>query len=276
MNLYAKKQNLFWQKLLVGAAVLVVVIFLMNIFQKQTRNVFLYVSSPFSNAFLQSGKNTSQFFGSLLSFTTLQKENGSLKSENQNLLASLSQLQENLVAVQDAKTAAQNTQGSNFTLAQAKVIGLDVAGDTMLIDKGSANLIAVNMPVISKEKVLFGRVTKVYANFSQITLISNKKSALAVKIQTTDPSATPIYGAVKGSGSLGVYMDLISSNTRVASGNVLVTSAQEGIFPADLLVGKITSSNESDSKAFQTAKVQPFFDPKNTDSLFVITNYLKK
>lgn len=276
MNLYAKRQNLFWQKLLVGAVVLVVVIFLLNLFQKQTRNAFLYFSSPVSNVFLQAGKGTSQFLGSLLSFTLLQKENSNLKTENQHLLASLASLQEAFNASQDLKTATESTASEPYHVLQAGIIGLDVAGDTMLINRGSVHGIKENMPVISKEKVLFGKVSQVYAEFSQITLISNKKSALAVKVQTLPSAEKPVYGIVKGNGNLSIYMDLINADSVIHEGETLVTSAQEGIFPKELLVGKIQSPTESAAQAFQTANIEPFFNPKTTDNVYIITDYLKK
>jgi len=95
-------------------------------------------------------------------------------------------------------------------------------------------------------------------------------------VQRADVTQTPVYGAVKGSGNLSVYLDLVNSNSKLNENDVLVTSGLEGIFPKDLLVGKITSVSQNDLKPFQTAKVQPFYDVQNIDHLLVITNYLKK
>jgi len=276
MNFYVKKQNFLWQKMLMwGGAVVASLIFL-NVFQVQARDSFFFVSRPISKVFIEGGKNTTDFFSSFFAFNVLKKENTHLKTENQSLLASLSQLQERISSWQDLQTALQNTQQDNFTLLQSSVLGLDIENDTMLIEGGQDNGVLENMPVISKEKVLFGRITKVYANFSQVVLISSARSALAVKIQNTDTTQTSIYGIVKGSGALSVYMDLITTDSQISEGNVLITSSQEGIFPKDLLVGKIETLNSNDARAFKSAKVQPFFDPKHTSSVFVITNHLKK
>ncbi len=284
MNIYTRKpfgsaqgrQNLFWQKIVLLMAVLVVLIIFLNIFQKQVRNSFFYVSSPISTIFLQGGKGAAGFFSSFSSFPTLKKDNANLATENQRLLASLALLQEAIKGNQDLQSALIAVKDNVFTLSQARIMALDTQNDTLLIDKGSKNGISENMPVISQEKVLFGKISKAYPNFSEVVLISNKKSALAVKIQVTDPVQTPIYGAVKGSGNQAVYMDLVNSDAKIQPGDVLVTSAQDGIFPKDLLVGKVQSSSTNDTKAFQTAQIMPFFNPKNTDSVFIITNYLKK
>ncbi len=276
MNLYAKKQSFLGRKIFISSVILVALVIFLNIFQAQVRNTFFWASAPISKTLLASGKASSGFLGGLLSFAALNKENANLKAENQHLLAGLSGLQEMINADRDLKTAQETARNEKFTLLQAKLIGLHVDQDTMLIDRGLTSGIKENMPVISKEKVLFGRVSKVYADFSEVMLISSKKSALAVRIQTWPSSASPVYGIVKGKGDLSVYLDLIGSQSIIAEGDTLVTSAQEGIFPKELLVGKIESTASGDSGAFKTASIQPFFNPKNTDIVYIITDYLKK
>ena len=273
MNLYAKKQNLLWQKILTRAGVLFALIILLNIFQSPIRNSFYFISSPLSKALLQAGNNSSEFFSSFAAFGSVQKENNNLREENQKLLSQLSSLQQSLRDNQELKTALENTKASNFTVLPAKIIGLDSQNDLMLINKGSADGISENMPLISSQNVLYGKVIKVYKNFSQAMLISSVSSVVDVKIQNSNPSQPPIYGAVKGSGALSLYLDLVNTDAQIKEGDTLVTSALEGTFPPDLLVGKIQSVNKNDSKPFQTAQVQALFDVKKIDTLFVITNY---
>lgn len=276
MKLYAKKQSFLGRKIVVSVVILIVLVAFLNIFQAQVRNSFFWTFAPASKMLLASGKSASGFFGSFLSISSLNKENTALRTENQSLLAGLAVLQEAVKANQDLRVALENTKHDGFKLLQAKTTGLELSGGTMLIDKGAKNGVAENMPVISGEKALFGKVSKVYSDFSEVMFISNTQSALAVKIQNVDPVKPAIYGALKGRGGLEVYMDLISADVSISRGDVLVTSGQEGIFPKDLLVGKIEAQTAGDAKAFLSAEVTPFFNPKNTDSVFVITNYLKK
>lgn len=229
----------------------------------------------------------SDFFSSFLVFGSLKKENNNLKEENQKLLSQLSSLQQSLQNNQELKNAIENTKNNNFSIVLSKAIGLDSENDMLVIDKGLDDGILENMPVISGNKVLYGKVLKVYKNFSQVMLISNKNSVLDVKIsrslddrgssiksgQNNNPAKPLIYGAVKGNEGLSLYLDLVNADSEIKEGDALVTSALEGTFPPDLLVGKITSTNKNDVKPFQTAQVQPLFDVKNIDTLFVIINY---
>ena len=276
MNIFVRKNNFLWQKVLAGIVAVAVLIVFLNMFQKQIRNSFYIISSPFSKVFIRSGKTASGFFVSMFNINSLKKENSNLKEENTNLLFQISLLQEHIKENQDIKNALQNTQSDNFKMVLAGVIGINANEDFVLIDKGSNGGISENMPVVSGEKVLYGKVVNVYENFSKVMLISNKISVLDVKVQNNDLIKTPVYGVAKGSGNLSLYLDLVNPDADIKEGNVLVSSGLEGIFPKDLLVGKVTSYNKNDTKPFQTAAVQPFFDTNNIDNLFVITDYLKK
>jgi rod shape-determining protein MreC len=271
MNL--KKQN--FKKFFIVAVAVIGLFTALNLFGPIIRNFAYAATEPFQKAFWRAGESSSGFFQSIFFAGDLQKENNRLLQENQKLLAQVSDLQDGQkqnLALQDAQA---NNLDKSLAMLLTSVIGLDANSDYILIDKGSQDGISKNMPVVSAEKVLYGKVLSVFQNYSRVMLISNKDSTVDVEIQITDTAAQPISGALKGKGNLSVYLDTVSSAAQINSGQVLVTSALEGIFPKNLLAGKITSKNQSDLKPFQTAAVQPFFDIKNLDKLFVITDYKK-
>jgi rod shape-determining protein MreC len=273
MNVYLKKQNFRWQKIMIGVVMLFFFIGVLNFFQKPIRNSFYVLISPISKTFWRAGDSASGFFTSLLNAKGLTQENSNLQQENQRLSSEVSALQETINEDQAIKEVAQNTQADNVTLAPAQTIGLDTANDVMVINKGSQDGISENMPVISSQKVLYGKVSKVYKNFSNITLISDKNSVVDAKVQSSDTTKPPIFGAIKGNGNFSIYLDLVAQDATINQGDVVVTSALEGIFPKDLLIGKITHINKNDSKPFQTAAIQPFFNVNAADNVFIITNY---
>jgi rod shape-determining protein MreC len=275
MNVFLNKRRSILPKILIGIVILFVFIGILNLFQKELKNLFYFISSPSQKVFWKIGNNISNFFELFLKLKSLKKENEELINENQKLLAEISSLQEVKRENQALKEIISNNQLKELKLVLTDVISLDNYQDFILIDKGEDNGISENMPVINSQKVLFGKVFKVYKNFSKVMLISNKDSVLDVKIQSDNSTQTPIYGAIKGKGNLAVYLDLIPAESEIKEGDILVTSALEGTFPKGLLVGKITEVRKEDLKPFQTAKVEPFFDIKKTDKLFVITDYKK-
>jgi len=271
VNVYIKKQNFLFQKVLTRIIILVLVILLLNIFQLEIKNSFYHVSSPLINIFKSSGNNIYNFFQSSFNFNSLKKENDNLKEENQKLLSEISSLESLARENQSSKEALENARNRNFSILSSRIIQLDIANDYIVINKGSENGVKVNMPVVSSQEVIFGKVVKVYDNFSEVILISNKNSVLDSKIQYSDPTKPVIHGVVKGKGNLSVYLDLVKPDSQVNQGDILVTSGLEGNLPSGLIIGKILSVNNDDLKPFLTADVLPLFDVKSVDNVFIIT-----
>jgi len=272
-NLSLNKKNNKVVKLIFGAVLVFLIFLLLNFFGNNIKNFFNFISFPFEKVFWAAGGRSSRFFSSVLNSGNLAKDNEKLKQENQSLLAEVSALKD-IACQNDAERNASVSCGQdNFNLVSANVMGFQALSDVILIDKGSDSGISKDMPVINQQKVLFGKVAKVFKNYSEVLLISNKDSVINIKVQQNDNSENIINGAVKGRGALGIYLDMVPIGEKLDNGDVLMTSALEGIFPKDLLVGKITKVKTDDQKPFLQAELEPFFNIKNTETLFVITNY---
>lgn len=267
-----KKKN--YLGILSGAIILCIFIFILNILSSQIKNYFYLLSSPVQKTFFTAGESLSGIVNPFLNIFNLAKENENLKKQNQNLLFQISLLTSDKEENKAFFDFSASGHDKNFTTVMASVIGLD-GQDIISVDKGSLNGIFEGMPAVNQQGVVFGKIFAVYKNFSKVMLISNKNSVIDVKIQKNgqDSLLSEINGAVKGSGEFSVFLDLVPVDQELKEGDILVTSSLEKIFPKDLLVGKITRIEKNDQKPFQQAQVQPFFEVKNADNLFVITNY---
>jgi len=281
MNVYIKKSlgstqsksRYAWQKIAIFLVVIITLIVLLNFFQQPIKNTVYVVASPFLKFFWGAGKSVNSFIAPIAGFQKLTRENNAIKQENQYLLSKIHSLEEAIRQDQILKEAALNTAGDNFNMVLVQIIGLDTANDVILLGKGSNDGIQENMPVISEQKVLYGKILKVYKTFSQAMLISNKNSVVDAKIQDVDIARPSILGAIKGGGNLSVYLDLVASDAEIKEGDNIFTSGLEGTFPKGILIGRVTLPDKSDLKPFQTASVAPFFDIKNIENLFIITDY---
>ncbi|KKP31296.1 MAG: hypothetical protein A2360_04760 [Candidatus Staskawiczbacteria bacterium RIFOXYB1_FULL_32_11] len=273
-----------WIKIVTGIVVLILFVVILNLFSYKIRSSVYYVSLPVQKIFSNAGSNTASVLSSVFNYKNLQKENKDLKNENQKLLSQMAYFYDEAEQNQAVKDILACSQEEDFNLVLADITGFDLKEDFALIDKGKDSGILENMAVVSSQKVLFGRVFKVYKNYSQVMLISNKNSILDVKILITKPSqdeainiendnSASVFGVVKGKGGFSVFLDLVPTDQKINNGDILTTSALEGIFPKNLLIGKIKEKEKNDLKPFQTASVQPFFDVKKTEKVFVITNY---
>jgi len=247
----------------------------LNFFQKDVKNFFYSISSPIQKNLWQTTKKISDFqksvFNNWKGIKILEEENKNLKLKNQELeekiVHFLELKKENTVLREVLDIGLEK----DFKLTLAEVIGKDLSKDSILINKGSDEEILEGMPVISSKKVLLGKINKVYKNFSNLALISNKDSNFGVEI--INSSEEEIYGVAKGKGNFRLSLDFISYEKDIKIDDLVVTTSLGGVFPKNLLVGKIESIKKSDVQPSQIVQISPFFDISDLEFLFVITNF---
>jgi len=262
---------------------LIVIFFLaLNLtpFGKEVKNFFYLVSSPIQKWFWGAGDKVSDFFEFISEMKNLKRENEELKLKIQELLTeniSLKELKKENEILREALDAGIEKE---FEITASQAIGKDVSRDFILINKGSRDGILENFPVITQQKVLVGKVSEVYKNFSHVLLISNPKSVFDAKILApkltegyTLGGDSEILGVVKGKGNLKIFLDLIPQEKEIKKGDLVITSALGGVFPEGLLVGEIEEVKKSDIEVWQKAEIKPAFDIKKTEILFVITSF---
>ncbi len=276
-NFSIKKKGKNLLKILAGIVIALIILFILNVFVAPVKNLVYIISSPIQKVFWQAGESSSLFFSSFLKDGFLIKENEDLRTENQKLLSQVAILQSITEGNKAQSDVSASCQNRNFNLVMAGIVGLDDK-DILSINKGSDDGITEDMPVINSQNVLFGRVFKVYNNFSQILLVSNKESVTNVKVFRTQVGQEEgildeVDGVVRGAGGLAAYLDLVPVSSDIKTDEVLVTSSIDKSFPKDLLVGKIIQPEKNDQNPFQQAKISLFLDIGTADNLFVITNY---
>jgi len=267
ISLMKRRQSMKIIILLILAVAIFVVLNLSG-FSKDIKDFFYSVSAPSQKAFWRLGDNVSGFFSRMAKTESLEKELADLNLKNQELLSEVAVLQEFKKENEFLRKALDVGLEKEFQLELVQIISKDVSADSILINKGTGDGISEGFPVVTNQKLLLGRVGKVYRNFSEVILISNKKSSFDAEIREKE-----IYGIVKGKGSFELSFDLVPKDKEISNGDLIVTSALGGVFPQGFLVGKIKEVRKSDVEQFQTAVIDPGFDVGNLDYLFVITNF---
>lgn len=257
-----------YSKILIAVLIAFLFFLLLNFLSQGAKNLFYSISSPFQKFFWQIGQKSSDFFIPFLMVNKIKIENSKLVIKNQELLTKLSLLEELKSENQTLREVLNAGLQKDFKFIVAEVISKDALKDSILIDKGSEDGVLKDMPIINQQKVLFGKVSEVYKNFSRIALISDKNFVSDIKIQSKE-----IYGVIRGIGNLSLYLDLIPRDADLKDGDILLTSSFGGGYPKDLLLGRVSRVIKEDTKSFQEAKAEPIFDLKSTDTLLVITNF---
>lgn len=247
-------------KIFIIAAGLALILSL-NFFQKDVKGFFYFISSPIQKILWQLG-------GSIFELKNLSQDNKALNLKIQELISENANLQSLKQENEKLRQALGLGLQKDFRLELAQIIGKDIGQDIILINKGSKDGLSDNLPVITKEKVLVGKTAEVYDKFSKVILISNSSSIFDAKIANSD-----MAGVIKGKGGSKIYLDLLPQDAQLQKDQVVVSSVFGGIFPPNLLVGKVAEFKKNDLKAFQQAEVKPFINFTDFNDVFVILEF---
>jgi len=265
--------KLSFKKVLIGFLIVVLAIFLLNYFQKELRSFFYSVSSSIQKALWGAGDNVSDFFSGVIRIKTLESETDHLKLENQKLLAEIIILKGLKKENETLRRALEVGLEKDFKLILGQVIGKDISSDFILIDKGESDGVLKDMPVITEERVVLGKVSEVYNKYSKIMLLTSNKSSFDAKIFTPEKEEKNISGVVKGKNNLKVFLELISKDESINQGDLVITTRLGGVFPDNLLVGQIKEIRKKDIESFQQAEIDPAFNINDLNHLLIITDY---
>jgi rod shape-determining protein MreC len=133
----------------------------------------------------------------------------------------------------------------------AQVIGAsaDPTSHTLFINRGERDHVRRNMGVITPDGVV-GKIVEVFPSTSQVLLINDKDSGVGALF-----ASSRTHGVVKGSGDPQPHMDYVINEEKLQSGDAIVTSGEDRIFPKDLLIGTVDATKFGNP--FQVISVRP-------------------
>jgi len=254
--------------------IIIAVIFLFLIFL--VLNKFFY--GPFKNTVFLISETTQKFLwqkqnifsqtlNAFFESKTLRENYEELKKENFFLKGELLRLKDLEKENKELREVLELGLKEEFNLIFAEVISEKNKEDSILVNRGEKDGVSEGMTAITKEKVLVGKVKKVFDDFSQIVLISEKDFTFSVEVQTGEGS---ILGACKGEGDSKLKIELLPQEVLIKEGDIVFTSLLGGTFPKNLLVGKIKSINKEDVDPFQKGEITPFFKELTPETLFLV------
>lgn len=226
---------------------------------------------------IQVQKWTAERIQTVYEFFTIPRDVTHLRAENQALQEQVSLLQTEIIQLQqDLKEADILYSLLGFargrpeeTYIAAAVIGVDPSPflQYILIDKGSDDGIAYNMPVVT-EKGLVGRISAVTASAARVQLITDAGSLVNAHVVEADAD-----GVVRGSVTADLTIEMVSPEAELQAGQIVQTSGLGGNFPAEVVIGQILNVNKLENELFQSASIQPAEDFSNLQAVLVVANF---
>ena len=249
---------------------LIIIIFILCFFYfiKDVKNLFYSIFAPFQLKLWSLAQNSRSFFQILFFCLSLKEENLKLKNENQKLIFENLNLKESLEKEKVFEEFLKNEPSPKFQFVVAKIIGKMPFQDEIIINKGAKDGILQNSPVITESKVVVGKVSYVYKNFSRVQLITSKNFIFNVEIEDKK-----IFAKAVGEDNLQLKIIQLPLTEEIQENLIVKTTALGDIFPEGLLVGKIKEIKKSPLESFQEAKIQPMFSLNELRYVFVIPKW---
>lgn len=172
---------------------------------------------------------------------------------------------ENILSVKDAMP--------DLGLTAAGVVGRD-PGDVFYdftINRGTLSGVSKGDAVITEMGVV-GVVEEVYATSSRVRSILSEDTQIGAVAKESGESGV-ITSDIQFADEGRVRMTYLEQDTQVRPGAIITTSGTGGMFPTDLLIGRVESVERSEVDSSYYAVVMPYVDVKTVSDVFVITSF---
>ena len=123
--------------------------------------------------------------------------------------------------------------------------------------------------VVITHKGLAGRVDRANPTSAKVRLITDINSSVAVRLQTESRTTGVLRGQAEGSA---LVIDYIPPSEPVNEGDTVITSGLGGMYPAGLVVGRVSQVQRKDADPFQTAAVEPAVEMSKLERLYVLAD----
>ena len=231
------------------------------------------VLAPLTSAqawFSQQFRGLEEFVSAPRDVAAIRQENENLRSENARLEGEIVELQQQLLEYEILSALLEFARSHpEHQYLGATVIGRDPSPflNYIIINRGADDGLRRGMPVVSQNG-LVGRVAQVTAEGARVQLVTDPTMHINVRVQPSRSEAV-LTGTLTGD----IRLEQIPQDEEVTPGNLILTSGLGGNYPANIIVGQITSVRSEENALFQSASVQPVTDYADLDIVLVITNF---
>lgn len=237
--------------------------------------IFGAIAYPFLKAYNFVFTNTINFFSSLNELKRLKEENIKLKNEI-NLLKDI-QFKAHILEIEnkELKKLLEFQNFSEYKVVSAEIILKDPSNlfSVITVNKGSNHGIKKANPVytvVNGEKLLVGKVIELSYFYCKIMTIFDPRSFVSVKEYYYNYS-----GIAKGNAPEDNLLEVeyFPNDAEIFFGDLFVTAGYGGVYPPDLLIGKVINVQKQNFSIYQRIKLKPVLDLSKTTYVFIILDY---
>jgi rod shape-determining protein MreC len=194
----------------------------------------------------------------------VRQENADLKQQLQTLQVRLQQERAEAQRTDNLRQLLELRERANLDTVAAEVIAGPADPDfrTVTIDKGTSDGLGTDMAVISPAGVV-GRLILPSRRASKVQLLIDRNAAAGALIERTR-----VQGVVMGLGD-GLRMQYVPGTADVKTGDLVVTSGIDGIYPKGFVIGTIEHTDRGVG-AYHEITVRPAADFSRLEEVLIV------
>ena len=221
------------------------------------------VVGPVESAVSDIARPVSDWWQGVFDSGDIKQENRDLRRKNEELQGEQPQAQAAITENENLKKLLGLPTLLDVPLVNARIVGRDPGNfdTTLTINKGTADGIAKDMPVIAPDKSLVGTVIEVGPHFAKIRVLTDPAFAVGVKFPAHPPNDS-VTGIAQGQNDRPELLDNdIDPGANVLKGDDVLTSpSQASLYPPDIPVGRVTRVEAQSGGLPQRVFIKPYVD----------------
>jgi len=231
------------------------------------QSAILEIVSPVDAAFTRLSEGASSLVGDYLDLLNVRKENTHLRIELARVKSDQARLAELEVENRHLGELLELKDALGTNAVAANVIGSDATGlsRTLILASGTSDGLRTGMAVLANQGVV-GKIIAISQHASRVLLIDDHNSALDGFDQRSRAR-----GIVAGMVDDGLILKYADRSQDIRSGDTIVTSGLDGIFPRGLLVGTIQSVHREGPGLFLAVRITPAVDFRELEQVLIVT-----
>ena len=232
--------------------------------------------TPLQSAASAVSDGVSDFFGWLTGGDSVRQELADLQAEN-------AELRQQLVEYDEIKQTNEwyseilglHEENPEYTFAAGRVISRDPTDyyGNFTISSGKNANISVNDPVVATDGSLVGVVEEVGMTYAKIRTILDPATNVACQISRTADTAYTAGSTFELARQNTLRMTTLERSSAASVSDYVVTSGIGGVYPAGLLIGKVTRIQNASDGMTLNGEVELFADIYDLKQVMVITSF---
>lgn len=227
------------------------------------KRISFYITNPFSFGIYKTYQDISRQFYFIYAARLSSQQNLALKEQIGQLLSENAKLRQHLAELEALLSQNEFLGPKTYNLVAARPVGLS---RYLKIDKGEDSGIKVGQAVVFKDNFV-GRIIATSPKSANIQILQDPDSKVAAFSQGIEGRAK---GVLIGQFGTDLILDKILHEEKISEGDLVYSEGTEGFLPRGLILGKVVQIRQLADEVFKQAKVEPIFDIRDLELVFVI------